>query len=377
MSHPIHRHLGRGVVIAPEQFDEFEIRARRNRPNIDFDDVRAAILANLDDLIDELIPVSSRGKTKGNEFWCCNPTRPDKNPDSFSINTRTGQWYDFANGQGGDIVRLWQQIKGLADDTAAMFDIAKFLRVPERGLQPEPRQKTGARKIVATYNYTDLDGTLLYQWVRYEPKDFRQRRPHGKGEWIWSLGGVKRVIYRWPEIIKYPDASVFLCEGEKDADRVASLGHCATTIAGDGKWTDDCVNALAGRNVFILEDNDAAGRKKSLAAAAALQGVATSIRIVRLPSLPEKGDVSNWLDADAANAGRLVEVCIATPEWSPNEESGAESGDRQDESTESGEAQDQSTESREGMGIIYLTPRAPHQVSGRWLHICTHLVLLS
>jgi hypothetical protein len=66
-------------VIAPDQFDEFEIRARCNRLNIDFDDVRAAILANLDDLIDDLIPVSSRGKTKGDEFWCCNPTRPDKN----------------------------------------------------------------------------------------------------------------------------------------------------------------------------------------------------------------------------------------------------------------------------------------------------------
>ena len=38
-----------------------DIRARLNRPNIDFDDVRAALLTNLDDLIDELIPVSSCG----------------------------------------------------------------------------------------------------------------------------------------------------------------------------------------------------------------------------------------------------------------------------------------------------------------------------
>jgi putative DNA primase/helicase len=230
-----------------------------------------------------------------------------------------------------------------------MFDIAKFLRVPDRGLKPEPRQKTSERKIVATYNYTDLDGTLLYQGVRYEPEDFRQRRPDGNGGWLWSLDGVRRVIYRWPEIDKYPDASVFLCEGEKDADRVASLGHCSTTIAGDGKWTDDCVNALAVRNVFILEDNDAAGRKKSHAAATALHGIATSIRIVRLPDLPEKGDVSDWLDADAANAGNLVDVCINTPEWSPKEESGAESGDTEDESTESGETPDHSTESRKGI----------------------------
>jgi len=328
------------------RFDESEIRARRNRPNIDFDDVRAAILANLDALIDELIPVSSRGQTKGgDEFWCCNPTRPDEDPTSFSINLKTGLFNDFANGQGGDIVRLWRQVKGLADDAAAMFDIAKFLRVPECAQKPEPRQKASERKIVAVYNYTDLDGTLLYQGVRYEPKDFRQRRPDGKSGWMWSLASVKRVIYHWPEINKYPDASVFLCEGEKDANRVASLGHCATTIAGDGKWTADCVNALAGRNVFIVEDNDVAGRKKSLAAATALQGVVASLRIVQLPDLPEKGDVSDWLDSDAANAGRLVDLCIATPEWSPKKESSAESGDAHGESAKSSDTQHGSEDS--------------------------------
>jgi hypothetical protein len=313
-------------------------RATRGRPNIDFDDVRAAILANLDDLIDELIPASSRGKTKGDEFWCCNPTRSDKSPDSFSINTRTGLFHDFVDQQGGDIVRLWQQVKGFADDTAALFDIARFLRVQERNHKAESSAKKPNPKIVATYGYTDITGTLLYQAVRYDPKDFRQRRPDGKGGWTWSLGD-KRVIYRWPEVEKYPDASVFLCEGEKDADRVASLDHCATTIAGDGKWTVDCVNALASRNVFILEDNDVAGRKKSLAATTALHGVASSIRIVRLPGLPEKGDVSDWLNADAANAGLLADVCIATPEWLPPEQptGDAEPNDTQDEQPETSE----------------------------------------
>ena len=81
------------------------------------------------------------------------------------------------------------------------------------------------------------------------------------------------MIYRWPEILQYADGTIFVCEGEKDADRIASLGHCATTVAG-GKWTDDCVKALAGRDVVILEDADEAGRKKALTAAAALHGTA-------------------------------------------------------------------------------------------------------
>ena len=82
-------------------------------------------------------------------------------------------------------------------------------------------------RIVATYDYTDADGKLLYQVVRYEPKDFRQRRPNGNGGFTWSLGD-RRVLYRWPELKQFPDATIFVCEGEKDADRVAALGHCAT-----------------------------------------------------------------------------------------------------------------------------------------------------
>ena len=111
---------------------------------------------------------------------------------------------------------------------------------------------------------------MLYQVLRLEPKSFRQRRPDGDGGWIWQLD-ERRVIYRWPELLKYPDATVFVCEGEKDADRVASLELCATSVAG-GKWTDECVRALAGHDVIILEDNDETGRKKALAAAQALHG---------------------------------------------------------------------------------------------------------
>ena len=84
-------------ILATDGFDDLaaevraEILARINRPNIEFDDVIAAARANLDHLIDELIPDSKRRKTKGDELWCCNPTRVDKDPTSFSINTKTGE----------------------------------------------------------------------------------------------------------------------------------------------------------------------------------------------------------------------------------------------------------------------------------------------
>jgi hypothetical protein len=183
----------------------------------------------------------------------------------------------------------------------------------------EARADTGPPKgvVVATYDYTDESGELRYQVCRLEPKDFRQRQPDGKGGWIWRAP-EQRVLYRLAELNQYPDATVFVCEGEKDADRIASLGHCATTVAG-GKWTDDCVNALAGRDCVILEDNDEAGRKKAHEAAHVLHSQAKSVRIVRLSGLPEKGDVSDWLDADQHNAGKLADVCFDAPLWAPDE----------------------------------------------------------
>jgi AAA domain-containing protein len=179
----------------------------------------------------------------------------------------------------------------------------------------QSRESKPRGHVVATYPYIDSNGALLYEVLRFEPKDFRQRAPDGNGGYVWKLG-ERRVLYRWPELLKFPDATIFVTEGEKDADRIALLGHCATTVAA-GKWTDECVKALAGRNVVILEDNDDAGRAKALAAAQALHGTAASIRIVALPDLSEKGDVSDWLDADACRAEKLADVCFEVPQWEP------------------------------------------------------------
>ena len=69
---------------------------------------------------------------------------------------------------------------------------------PERA-GSEPIGSGAPRKIVAAYSYTDESGGLLSEVLRYEPKDFRQRRPDGAG-WKWSLNGTRRVLYRLPEL---------------------------------------------------------------------------------------------------------------------------------------------------------------------------------
>jgi hypothetical protein len=175
--------------------------------------------------------------------------------------------------------------------------------------------RSNGGKIVDSYHYTTPEGAILYEVLRYEPKGFKQRRPDSNGGHVWNLDGVRRVPYRWPELNEHPSAVVFLTEGEKDCNRLWEAGLIATTVQG-GKWTDECVQALDGRRVFILEDNDEAGRVKAHEAATLLHPVASSVKVIRLPGLPDRGDVSDWLDA-GHTTNDLESFCDAAPGWVP------------------------------------------------------------
>jgi len=174
-------------------------------------------------------------------------------------------------------------------------------------------------QIIATYDYTDEDGNLLYQAVRLSPKDFRQRRPDGKGGWIWKLEDTRRVLYQLPEVIK--DDMVFICEGEKDCDVLTSFGLTGTTNPGGaGKWKDEYSEFLKDKTVIILPENDDPGRAHGDDVAKNLQGKAKSTKIVKLPGLPEKGDISDWLETmKLVEPWEIVqslnELVDKTPEW--------------------------------------------------------------
>jgi 5S rRNA maturation endonuclease (ribonuclease M5) len=128
--------------------------------------------------------------------------------------------------------------------------------------------------IAATFDYTDEDGALLFQVVRFEPKGFRQRRPDGRGGWIWNLKGVRRVLYRLPAVRAAVAAgdTVYVAEGEKDADALARAGVCTTTNPqGAGKWTEAYTDALAGAaRVVVVADRDEPGRAHARKIAEAL-----------------------------------------------------------------------------------------------------------
>lgn len=182
--------------------------------------------------------------------------------------------------------------------------IAAAIGEPETAFfPPKPAAGPAPRKIAATYGYRDENGLLLFQVVRYSPKDFRVRRPAGGGRWTWNIGDVRRVLFGLPEILAAdPKRAVFVVEGEKDVLTARSLGIIATTNQGGASaWTPknqpSGVDVLRERHVIIIPDNDDPGRKHAVEVANALHGLAASVRIIELPGLPEHGDLTDWVQA--------------------------------------------------------------------------------
>ncbi|MHC1762682.1 MAG: DUF3987 domain-containing protein [Verrucomicrobiia bacterium] len=180
------------------------------------------------------------------------------------------------------------------------------------------------RRMVKTYDYVDESGKPLFQCVRYEPKDFRQRRPDpaNPGGWVWNLQGVRRVLYRLPELRAALAArrTVFICEGEKDVDTLVQQGFVATTNAmGAGKWHSADTEALRDAvRVVVITDKDAPGRKHGHDVATALHGVAGSVKLIELPDRGGKAvkDATDWF-ATGGTGEELQKIVKTAPDFVP------------------------------------------------------------
>ena len=217
------------------------------------------------------------------------PFHDDKNP-SLSVNLTTGSWYCFACVEGGGPENFAERL----------------------GVSPPDDGR--ANEIEVVYDYKDEKGLLLFQVVRFQGKQYRQRRPDGSGGWIWGIKDVRRVLYRLPEL--QGKATVYVIEGEKDADRLWGLGIPATTCPmGAGKWRDEYTDQLKAsgvERVVILPDNDDEGRKHAEKVARSCIKADLQVKTVHLPDLPPKGDVSDWLGMGHTRAD-LAEIVKNTP----------------------------------------------------------------
>lgn len=177
---------------------------------------------------------------------------------------------------------------------------------------------------VAKYVYRLADGKPYLQVHRLANKSgFPQY--HWDGEkWISGKPNGPKVPYRLPELVAAaPTMPIYIVEGEKDVDGLAKIGFVATCNSegadnGNGnKWTADLNAHFTGRHVYIIPDNDAQGRTHAQHVARQLDPGAASVRIVELPDLPLKGDVSDWLERDSAGV-KLSKLAAAAPLWEPS-----------------------------------------------------------
>jgi hypothetical protein len=178
------------------------------------------------------------------------------------------------------------------------------------------------RRIDAVYDYTDENGRLSYQVVRLLPKDFRQRQPDGNGGWKWSIKGIKPRPYNLRDLLQAD--YVFVVEGEKDVEALRRIGITGTCNSGGaGKWPGELNQYFRiNQHITIIPDNDEPGRKHAEIVACNLFGKVTSVKVLYLPGLPEKGDVSDWLSGkDPIRAAEeLCKLSDAAPEWKPEPE---------------------------------------------------------
>jgi putative DNA primase/helicase len=159
-----------------------------------------------------------------------------------------------------------------------------------RGLTPDdlrPQRSDRSRSVmVADYEYRDERGTLIRGVERHEPKAFRQWRPDParSGKKLYNVSGVRRVLYRLPEL--QGARLVFIPEGEKCVEALRALGLVATcNLGGAGKWRDDYTTQLVAAGVtevIVLPDNDPPGEAHAAEVARSCRAAGLRVVVLRL-----------------------------------------------------------------------------------------------
>ena len=264
---------------------------------------------------------------------------------------KAGSWFDHESGDRGDLVglaaRKWRiQREQVGDELERRGYLQPVARRRRRGDPARSHQRSPApdsddplppddaplpaNKIVNpdgggwltpahVWRYRLGDGRLAYCVLRYDllggGKEIRPVRWKGAG-WVQGAYPAPRPLYRLPDLTARPDAPALVVEGEKTADRAASLfpDCAATTSAGGSKaarWA--AWSALTGRDVLIIPDADSAGDGYAADVVRLARGVgASSVRIAPAAEVARllgvAGDLpAGWDVADApADAGPIA-----------------------------------------------------------------------
>jgi hypothetical protein len=237
---------------------------------------------------------------------------------SLAIDLQKGTYFDFETNKGGGILDLIKREKGISG-----ADATDFMRQIDCDLPPRSGNGVAtisSRKLVASFDYTDANGQLVFQVLRYEPKGFLQRRPDGNGGWQFRRGAP--LPYRLPDLIEAIalGRTVFVVEGEGKVNALANWNVPATSSAeGAKKWKPEHSEYLRGADVVILPDNDNPGRDHANVVGASLQGIASRVRVLELPGLGPKGDIVNWIEAGGTPENFWKLVDSEARQWTPSD----------------------------------------------------------
>jgi putative DNA primase/helicase len=243
---------------------------------------------------------------------------------SFNLNLDSGAWIDNSTGQrGGDFISLVAQREGLSQGEAAR-KIQADLSLPTAAASPRPAPRQTpkddqpeaptTREPAHIYPYYNDDGTLAFEVLRFE------KPGHKKA--IRTRGTYNpKLLYNAKTAVNYNP--VFVVEGEACVEALKApninLHNAVSNPGGAGKWRNEHSQALKGKNIIILPDNDDPGKAHAAKVAASVYTYAASIKILNLPGLPHKGDVVNWLEA-GGTVPELRSLIDAAPLYQPPNE---------------------------------------------------------
>ena len=265
--------------------------------------------------IEEILPLLKNVKKQSNGGYmaCCSGHNDGQGPNqqSLSIIQKDGRilLHCFA---GCSTAAILQPLGLTVSDL--------FVEKKERKTRRPASGPKFGEQIEKIYSYYDLTGkTLLYEVVRYKPKAFKQRRPDGKGGYIWNLNEVERVPYRLPQILKAiaRGETIYHVEGEKDADNLVKLNLEATTSPmGAKSWKSSLAKHYSGaKEVVIFPDKDAPGRSYAKQVALDLIQVVGCVKVIELPGESVK-DVSDWLES-GGTLPQSLEIVKQAPVFKP------------------------------------------------------------
>jgi 5S rRNA maturation endonuclease (ribonuclease M5) len=209
--------------------------------------------------------------------------KPGHRPVSIDVTKQV--WYCNDHKVGGSVID-WEATEKRISIAAAIQSLNGEYKVP-------------AKQFVCAYDYTDENGAVLFRKLRFKVpppkmKTFGLRQPDGRGGWIKNIDGVRRVLYHLSTILAAQQ--VIVVEGEKDADTVTAQGFVSTTnFDGAGKWLAEYSEALRGKDVIVMADNDKDGDIHRPLVGSQLLGIARSVRVAKVPE--QFKDISDYLES--------------------------------------------------------------------------------